>query len=143
MIYRYLSLFILIFNLSLFSAQSLDRTLEIQVKALDSLMQTNNPNILNLLAKDVSFGHSNGWVQNIDDFKKDIISKKVDYKSVKQTVLKEFKTNKKTASIRRVVHVIGTYKSYDFAMDLSVLEIWIKKAGDWKLWSRQSVEIKN
>ncbi len=141
--YRHLSLFILIFNLSLFSAQSLDRTLEIQVKALDSLMQTNNPNILNLLAKDVSFGHSNGWVQNIDDFKKDIISKKVDYKSVKQTALKEFKTYKKTASIRRVVHVVGTYKSYDFTMDLSVLEIWIKKAGDWKLWSRQSVEIKN
>ena len=143
MIYRYLSLFILIFNLSLFSAQSIDRTLEIQVKALDSLMQTNNPNILNLLAKDVSFGHSNGWIQNINDFKKDIISKKVDYKSVKQTALKEFKTYKKTASIRRIVHVIGTYKSYDFTMDLSVLEIWIKKAGDWKLWSRQSVEIKN
>ena len=143
MIYRYLVLLALIFNLSLFSAQNLDRTLEIQVKTLDSLMQTNNPNILNLLAKDVSFGHSNGWIQNIDDFKKDIISKKVDYKSVKQTALKEFKTYKKTASIRRVVHVIGTYKSYDFAMDLSVLEIWIKKAGDWKLWSRQSVEIKN
>ncbi|SKB99745.1 hypothetical protein SAMN05660477_02286 [Soonwooa buanensis] len=143
MTYKYLSLFILVFNLSLFSAQTLERTLEIKVKALDSLMQTNNPNILNLLAKDVSFGHSNGWIQNIDDFKKDIISKKIDYKSVKQTALKEFKTYKKTASIRRIVHVIGTYKSYDFTMDLSVLEIWIKKAGDWKLWSRQSVEIKN
>lgn len=143
MIYKYLSLFILVFSLSLFSAQTLDRTLEIQVRTLDSLMQTNNPNILNLLAEDVSFGHSNGWIQNIHDFKKDVISKRVDYKSVSQIALKDFKTYKKTASIRRIVYVVGTYKSYDFAMDLSVLEIWIKKAGDWKLWSRQSVEIKN
>lgn len=143
MVYKYLALLILIFSLSLFSAQSLEKALETQVKTLDSLMQTNNPDILNLLAKDVSFGHSNGWIQNIDDFKKDIISKKVDYKSVKQTALKEIKTYKKTASIRRLVHVVGTYKTYDFEMDLSVLEIWIKKAGDWKLWSRQSVEIKN
>ena len=143
MIYKYLVFLSLIFNLSLFSAQSFDKILENQVKNLDSLMQTNDPKILNLLAKDVSFGHSNGWTQNIDDFEKDIISKKVQYQTVKQTALKEFKTYKKTASIRRVVHVIGTYKSNDFAIDLSVLEIWIKKAGTWKLWSRQSVEIKN
>ncbi|WP_300673538.1 nuclear transport factor 2 family protein [Soonwooa sp.] len=117
--------------------------METQVKTLDSLMQTNNPNILNLLTKDVSFGHSNGWIQNIDDFKKDILSKKVDYKLVTQTALKEFKIYKKTASIRRIIHVVGTYKSYDFAMNLSVLEIWIKKAGHWKLWSRQSIELKN
>ena len=40
-------------------------------------------------------------------------------------------SKKNTASIQRLVHVVGTYKTYDFEMDLSVLEIWIKKAGDW------------
>lgn len=143
MTYKYSIVFCFLLNLSFFHAQNIDKALQNQIYALDSLMQNNNPNIVSLLEKEVSFGHSNGWIQNIDDFEKDIVNKKVTYKSVKQTEIKEFKLYKKTASVRRIVHVKGTYKDFDFKMDLSLLEIWIKKAGNWKLWSRQSIELKN
>lgn len=53
-----------------------------QTRKLDSLMQINNPKILDLLDTDVSFGHSNGWIQNLDDFKKDFSSGKVEYKEI-------------------------------------------------------------
>ena len=119
-----------------------EKALLIQVSKLDSLMENNNSKILELFSDDVSFGHSNGWLQNKDDFKKDFESGKVKYQSVKQTELKEFKIKNKFANVRRIIAVKGLYKNETFEMKLSVLEFWIKQKGIWKLWSRQSVSLK-
>lgn len=116
-----------------------EKALLIQISKLDSLMENNNSKILELFSDDVSFGHSNGWVQNKDDFKKDFESEKVKYQYVKQTELKEFKIKNKLASIRRIIAVKGLYKEEVFEMKLSVLELWIRQKGIWKLLSRQSV----
>ena len=118
-----------------------EKALFSQISKLDSLMQNNNSKILELFSDDVSFGHSNGWVQNYQDFKTDFESGKVKYQSVKQTELKEFKIKNKFASVRRIIAVKGLYKSEIFEMKLSVLELWIKQKGIWKLWSRQSAKI--
>lgn len=148
MINRLLSCFCLILSLSLFQVKAqdinlkLDKNLQNQISLLDELMQNNDPKILDLLRPDVSFGHSNGWIQNFNDFKKDIDDQKINYQSVNQTELKELKTFKNTASVRRIVHVKGLYKTFNFEMNLSLLEIWIKKNKTWKLWSRQSIELK-
>ena len=53
-----------------------EKVILIQVSKLDSLMENNNSKILELFSDDVSFGHSNGWLQNKDDFKKDFESGK-------------------------------------------------------------------
>jgi len=113
-----------------------------QTKKLDSLMQNNDSKILNLFESNVTFGHSNGWIQNLDDFKKDLSSRKVVYKEIKQTEVSEIKKFKNTFSIRRKIKVSGLYKNENFEMNLSLLEIWIRNKSAWKLWSRQSVEIK-
>lgn len=114
-----------------------------QVSRLDSLMQNNDSKILGLFSTDVSFGHSNGWVQNYQDFKTDFESGKVKYQSVNQTELRGFKIKNKFANIRRIVAVKGLYKNDIFEMKLSVLEFWIRQKGIWKLWSRQSVTLKS
>ncbi|AZA87507.1 hypothetical protein EG349_12250 [Chryseobacterium shandongense] len=119
-----------------------EKAVLMQVKRLDSLMQNNDSNILNLFEKDVSFGHSNGWVQNLDDFKKDFNSKKVIYNNIHQIEISEVKKNRKIYSIRRKIKVSGVYKNQNFEMMLGLLEIWKKEKSIWKLWSRQSVEIK-
>ncbi len=116
--------------------------LQENIQLLDFYMKNNDSKILELFSEDVSFGHSNGWVQNFDDFKKDFESKKVSYKSIEQTDFLEFKRNRKTVSLRRKVKVVGIYKIYDFEMTLSLLEIWVKKGKSWKLWSRQAIELK-
>lgn len=125
-----------------FSELKNEPKLQENIRLLDFYMQNNDSKILELVSEDVSFGHSNGWVQNFDDFKKDFESKKVSYKSIEQTDLSEFKRNKKTVSLRRKVKVSGIYKVYDFEMTLSLLEIWIKKGKSWQLWSRQAIELK-
>ena len=120
-----------------------EKALLSQVSKLDFLMENNDSKILELFSADVSFGHSNGWVQNYQDFKKDFESGKVKYQSVNQTELKEFKIKNKFANIRRIVAVKGLYKNEIFEMKLSVLEFWIRQKGIWKLWSRQSVTLKS
>ncbi|WP_099765376.1 nuclear transport factor 2 family protein [Chryseobacterium sp. 52] len=140
-------LFILLFSWAFWNCQQIDsfqkdEKLFENIKLLDSYLQNNNGRIVDILDPDVSFGHSNGWVQNIEDFKKDFSSKKVIYRDIHQTELSEIKRYKNTASIRRKIKVLGTYKNQDFEMQLALLEIWIKKNAVWKLWSRQSVEIK-
>lgn len=113
-----------------------------QTAKLDSLMQNNDSKILSLFESNVSFGHSSGWIQKLDDFKKDFSSRKVVYKEIKQTEVSEIKKFKNTFSIRRKIKVSGLFKNQNFEMNLSLLEIWIKNKSAWKLWSRQSVEIK-
>ena len=138
----FLLLFTFVFGFSQdYSKQ--EKALVSQISKLDSLMQNNGSSILTLFSTDVSFGHSNGWVQNYDDFKTDFESGKVIYQSVHQTELKEFKIKNKFASIRRIIAVKGFYKNEIFEMKLSVLEFWIKQKGTWKLWSRQSVTLKS
>lgn len=119
-----------------------EKSVLIQSKMLDSLMQNNDSKILDLFEKDISFGHSNGWIQNLDDFKKDFSSKKVVYKEIAQTEVSEIKKSRNTISVRRKIRVKGLYKNQEFEMTLVLLEIWIKNKSEWKLWSRQSVEIK-
>jgi hypothetical protein len=120
-----------------------EKALFSQISKLDSLMQNNNSKILELFSDDISFGHSNGWVQNYQDFKIDFESGKVKYQSVKQTELKEFKIKNRFANVRRIIAVKGLYKNEIFEMKLSVLELWIKQKGIWKLWSRQSATLKS
>lgn len=119
-----------------------EKAVLMQAKRLDSLMQNNDSNILNLFAKDVSFGHSNGWVQNFEDFKKDLNSKKVIYKNIDQIEISEAKKDKNVYSVRRKIKVSGLYKNQNFEMILWLLEIWKKEKSVWKLWSRQSVEVR-
>ncbi|MFY1048133.1 hypothetical protein [Chryseobacterium sp. GP-SGM7] len=119
-----------------------EKQLLFQTAKLDSLMQNNDSKILELLETDVSFGHSNGWIQNFDDFKKDFSSGKVIYKEIRQIEVSEMKKFGNIFSIRRKIKVLGLYRNQDFEMNLSLLEIWIKNKSVWKLWSRQSVEIK-
>jgi hypothetical protein len=138
----FLFLFCFIFGFSQNYSKK-EKALLIQVSKLDSLMENNDSKILELFSDDVSFGHSNGWIQNKDDFKKDFESGKVKYQSVKQTELKEFKIKNKFANIRRIITVKGLYKNEVFEMKLSVLEFWIRQKGIWKLWSRQSVGLKS
>ncbi|UOU99349.1 nuclear transport factor 2 family protein [Chryseobacterium daecheongense] len=142
-----LSLFILLFSFTFWNCQHIKPTLKDEklvesIRLLDRYLQNNDDNITDILCPDVSFGHSNGWVQSLDDLKKDFSSKKVVYKEIRQLEISELKKHKNIASVRRKIKVLGSYKNQDFELNLALLEIWKKKNSIWKLWSRQSVEIK-
>ncbi|WP_299183597.1 hypothetical protein [uncultured Chryseobacterium sp.] len=43
---------------------------------MDKSLQNNDDNIIKIFTQHVSFGHSNGWVQNLNDFKKIFLQRK-------------------------------------------------------------------
>lgn len=139
------SLFLIVFS-CLCDAQTVQISLEPKlaenIHRLDQLMENNDKKVLTLLCPDVSFGHSNGWMQNFEDFKKDFNSKKVMYSNIEQIEIYEAKKYNDVYSVRRKIKVSGMYKNQDFEMMLGLLEIWKKEKSLWKLWSRQSIEIK-
>lgn len=134
-------LFICFFSFS-FSQLRISQSLQGELSKLDSLMSKNSAAISNVLSKDITFGHSNGWVQKYDDLVKDFSSNKVVYKEVKQLEILDFKLKGKFATVFRKIAVSGTYKTFDFSMNLLALEVWLKQNGKWLLYSRQSVELK-
>lgn len=140
MIKKYFVLFIFISAFSF--SQKINPKLKAVIFEMDSLMQNNNEDIVHLFAEDITFGHSNGWTQNKADFKKDFKSNKVLYKKIENIEFKEVKYSGKISSIHRIIHVEGLYKDFAFKMKLSTFEVWKKIKGNWKLWSRQSVELK-
>jgi hypothetical protein len=72
-----LSIFLFCFVFGFSQKYSRDEKIVLlQAKKLDSLMMKNDSQIVALFCSDVSFGHSNGWIQNLDDFKKDFSLKK-------------------------------------------------------------------
>ena len=133
---------VFIFFCSFSFGQQIEAKLKSTILKMDSLMQHNDEKIIEIFAEDVSFGHSNGWTQNKADFIKDFNSKKVLYQKIKNDEFLEVKGKKKLKSVRRIIEVQGKYKEYPFQMKLSTLEFWKKIKGNWKLWSRQSVELK-
>ncbi len=143
---RLFSLFLIVFtclwNAQTINISSSEPKLAESIHQLDQLMEKNDEKILNILCPDISFGHSNGWIQNFEDFKKDFNSKKVIYTNINEIEISEAKKDRKIYSVRRKIKVSGIYKNQNFEMILGLLEIWKKEKSVWKLWSRQSVEIK-
>lgn len=137
---KFLFIFILISSFSF--SQNINSKFERTILNMDVLMQNNDENIVQSFADDVSFGHSNGWIQNKSDFIRDFKSKKVSYDTIRNIVFKEAKKSGKIYSIHRIIQVAGSYKNIHFSMKLSTLEVWKKLQVKWKLWSRQSVELK-
>lgn len=93
-----------------------------------------------LLAKDLSFGHSNGLVQTKEEFMKAVLSGQEVFKTIQLT--------------EHSSHVVGNdaINRHIFTSDLVLdgkplsvrlgeLQVWQKQAGNWRLIARQAFRI--
>jgi Domain of unknown function (DUF4440) len=122
-------------------AQSGDTTAV--VKALDALekglVAKDTNAVKSRLAKDVAYGHSNGWVQGKDDVVKDMASGYLAYQRIDRISLSvDLREDK--AIVRERASVAGSRGGKDFAMEIFVLQLWTRHKGDWKLVMRQSAK---
>ncbi len=105
-----------------------------------ALVKQNTVSINQQTDKAVSYGHSNGWVQNKKDLIKDFETGKISYQSFKEdsiTVL----MNENMANVRFIADITAsvngtTVNNYH----LKVLEVWVKKSKRWVLFARQAVK---
>ena len=88
----------------------------------------------------LSYGHSSGVVQNQAEFVDAIVSGRSDFVTIDLTE-QTISVSGKTAVVRHKLSATTNDGGKPGAVKLSVLLIWQKKNGNWKLLARQAVKL--
>ena len=135
------SLTILFFFLVAFaSAQTDEEKLVTTLKEFhQALVNKNTVCISQQTDKAVSYGHSNGWVENKTDIIKDLETGYISYQGFKEDSI-TVAINGNMANVRFVADITATMKATTTTFHLKVLEVWVKKGKRWVLFARQAVK---
>lgn len=110
------------------------------VKLDKALIQKDSVTLKQLLHKNVTYGHSSGWVQTkqqvLDDFK----SGKLTYSKIVNEDSK-WTVDKDWASLRTTTNVTVTVDGEKKDLKLHVLAVWWKTNKGWQLIATQSAKL--
>ncbi|HXL58760.1 MAG TPA: nuclear transport factor 2 family protein [Chitinophagaceae bacterium] len=106
----------------------------------NALLSKDSVALSNLLADDVTYGHSSGLIQTKPELIRSVMSGEQDYKTIEPSNMNVriydnagvVTTNIKTSLI---------YQGKPTDLDMAVTLIWVKINGEWKLVARQSVKL--
>ena len=106
-----------------------------------ALMEKDSTVLLRLLHPQLTFGHSNGWVETKGDIIKDISSGYLQYEKLETTNV-SIVTGNDWASVRMNVVAKGVVNEKPFDLQLYVLQVWKRMKNGWQLIARQSAKLK-
>jgi hypothetical protein len=108
------------------------------MQQLHQLMTGPNVVIDQYLDDNLSYGHSNGWIENKKEFIAHLGNRLV-YHSFKEDSIR-VTVNKNAAHIRFIADIDVTLDGKRALYHLKVLEIWLKSGKQWRLFARQAVK---
>ncbi len=107
-----------------------------------AVFETKDATALNdLVGSKVSYGHSTGLIEDKPTMVQNAVNSKTTYKNTSAEKL-SISFIKETAILREILR--GTSvdeKNGETPLNLSILQVWIKEQGKWKLFARQAVKI--
>lgn len=106
-----------------------------------ALLEKDSLILATVLHKEVSYGHSNGWVQSKKDVWNDFVSGKLIYNKIENNNSAIAAISKKWATVRTNTVVEGAVNGKSFNMTLHVLQVWMKTKKGWQLFARQSAKL--
>ena len=116
-------------------------TIDSAVVELDrALLAKDSVRLRGLLGDEITYGHSNGWIQTKKDVIDDLFNGKITYKQI-SAADKEIKVNRKVAVVRMNADVDVTVNGTPVHVKLKILQVWQKRHFSWHLVARQSVKI--
>jgi hypothetical protein len=104
-----------------------------------SLVKKNTISLNQQTDKALSYGHSNGWVENKGDLIKDLETGYISYQQIKEDSI-NILMNGTMANVRFLADITATQKGVTNSFRLKVLEVWVKKSNRWVLFARQAVK---
>jgi hypothetical protein len=113
---------------------------EAVVKLDKALIAKDTVSVKQLLHKDLTYGHSNGWIETKADVIKDLSSGKLAYDKIESTDVKWTVTND-VATMRSTTEIDFRLDDKPGALKLHVLQGWLKTNKGWQLLSRQSTKL--
>ena len=93
-----------------------------------------------LLHPDLTYGHSNGWVQSKSEVLKDMSSGYLVYRKIENQAI-AITIKKRYATVKEKISVEGMVNGNGFKLNLFVLEWWRKTRKGWQLMMRQSTKL--
>ena len=139
---KYILTICLFFTSAIAFAQVDSVSLKEAMSNLDkALMNKDEKALVQLLHQDVSYGHSNGWVQNKTDIINDLKSGKLIYDKIENNSVTIAAINNKWATVRINTNAEGKVNGNSFQFKLHVLQVWLKAKSGWQLLARQSTKL--
>ncbi|MBN8672899.1 MAG: nuclear transport factor 2 family protein [Chitinophagales bacterium] len=131
---------ILFFTSLVVAAQTAEEKLVTTIKEFhQALVKKNTVSIIRQTDKDVSYGHSNGWVETKAEMINNLETGYLTYRSFKEDSL-QVTINGNVAHARFIADIEATLNQKDSQFHLKVLEVWVKKGKRWLLFARQAVK---
>lgn len=132
----------LFFASAIAAAQVDSISLKESMSSLDkALINKDEKALTQLLAEDLSYGHSNGWVQTKADIINDLKSGKVIYNKIENTGVTIATINESLATVRINTNVEGSISGNAFQLKLHVLQVWLRTRNGWRLLARQGTKL--
>ena len=115
--------------------------LKTAMQKLDVALLKKDENVLrSVLHKDVSYGHSNGWIQSRSDIFNDFTSGKLTYNKIENNSSAIVTISKKYATVKTNTNAEGVVNETAFKLTLHIMQFWIKTKNGWQLIARQSAK---
>jgi hypothetical protein len=105
-----------------------------------ALLQKDETVLRSVLHKDVSYGHSNGWIQSKSDILNDFTSGKLTYDKIENNSSVIITISKKYATVKTNTNAEGVVNGTPFNLKLHIMQFWIKTKKGWQLIARQSAK---
>ena len=111
------------------------------VAALDrAMLQKDTVALVKLLHTNVTYGHSNGWVETKPDVIRDLQTGYLVYDKLDASDMK-IMAGEGWASVRMKLNAKGKVNNKDFDLQLHVLQVWKRVKKGWQLIARQSTKV--
>ena len=105
-----------------------------------ALLQKDETVLKSVLHKDLSYGHSNGWIQSKNDILNDFASGKLVYNKIDNNSSAIITISKKYATVKTNTNAEGAVNGTAFKLTLHIMQFWIKTKKGWQLIARQSAK---
>jgi hypothetical protein len=132
-------LFIALSPVVLFAQNGKEGVIMMKMLALKNALLSRDSVVLNdLLANDVSYGHTNGMIQTKAQLIRSVMSREQDYKNIVPSDMKiRLYDNTAVVTMKSTVNMI--YEGSPLDINMYVTLVWVFK-NKWQLVARQSVK---
>jgi ketosteroid isomerase-like protein len=116
---------------------------EVMMKMMNlrnALLSKDSIALSNLLADDVTYGHSTGLIQTKAELIRSVMSGEQDYKTIEPSNI-NVRIYDNTGVVTINLKVNLNYQSKPLDMNLLATLVWVKIKGEWKLVARQAVKL--
>jgi hypothetical protein len=106
-----------------------------------ALLQKDETILKSVLHKDLSYGHSNGWIQSKKDILNDFTSGKLEYNKIENNSSVIIIITRDYATVKTNTNAEGVVNGTTFKLTLHIMQFWIKTKNGWQLIARQSAKL--